>query len=109
MPFLRFSGFAKPDIVELAPRIVQEVARTAKVQADKVKLELIQMEAITNHPPYIEISLFHRDQEVYDAIALWLSHELMRYGYENAHIYFVELNPEIYYKQGHPLMSRSHT
>lgn len=103
MPFLRFKGFEKEIVVRLAPGLAKRVAELAGISEAKVKIELLQAEPITEVPPSVEILMFPRKQEVHDAIAGWLHAQLKENGYANAHIFYVLLNPGMYYKEGKPL------
>lgn len=103
MPFLRFKGFDKETLLRIAPNAAQRVAELAGVSEAKVKIELLHAEAITSVPPSVEILMFPRKQEVHDAIAEWLHTQLREHGYAQAHIFYVLLNPSLYYKEGQPL------
>ncbi|BAU25962.1 uncharacterized protein DUF1904 [Aneurinibacillus soli] len=103
MPFLRFAGVEKDRLQELAPSIIREVARTIQISEEKIKIELLAIEQITNTPPSLEISMFQREQSKHDTLAARLYELLKRNGYATIHIFFVILTPSLYYKEGSPL------
>ncbi|WCN37561.1 DUF1904 family protein [Aneurinibacillus uraniidurans] len=103
MPFLRFAGVKREHLQELAPFIIKEVARTIQISEEKVKIELLMVEQITNTPPSLEISMFQREQSKHDMLAARLYELLKQNGYAAIHIFFVILAPSLYYKEGNPL------
>ncbi|PZE19586.1 DUF1904 family protein [Paenibacillus xerothermodurans] len=103
MPYLRFTGFAGDSLRLLAPRMTQEFAQLVNIEREKVKIELIASEAITQVPLSLQIMMFPRKQETHDAIAAALHHILREAGYDQVHIFFVLLTPSLYYKNGEPL------
>jgi hypothetical protein len=103
MPFLRFQGFDKEVVERLAPGLAEQVAELAGISEAKVKIELLKAEPITDVPPSVEILMFPRKQDVHDAIAGGLHARLQECGYAHAHIFYVLLNPALYYKEGKPL------
>ncbi|WP_054708271.1 DUF1904 family protein [Bacillus sp. JCM 19041] len=100
MPYLRFSGFPKQELQQLAPAIIDAFSSIVNIPKRKVKIERIQSEEIANCPLTVEILMFQRDQSIHDAIAHDLNHLLEECGYTNIHIFFVILSPSLYYKQG---------
>ncbi|ARK29625.1 DUF1904 family protein [Halalkalibacter krulwichiae] len=100
MPFVRFRGFEKQDLEQLSPYLVEEFATIAEIPMEIVKVELLHAEQLTNNPPLVEISMFQRDQSTHDAIAAMIYRLVNNYGYKNAHIFFVILQPGLYYKEG---------
>ncbi|QRG65565.1 DUF1904 family protein [Brevibacillus choshinensis] len=107
MPFLRFKGFEKEWLQEASPVIIDEFARIAEVAKEKVKIELLLVEQITNSPHSVEIMMFEREQEKHDAIA-YMIHEILKpHGFENTHIFFILLSPSLYYKEGLLLQAKS--
>jgi hypothetical protein len=102
MPYLRFKGFSGDFLRTLAPRLTEEFAQLVDIPKERVKIELLQSEAITQVPLSVEILMFPRKQEVHNAIAAMINSMLCEYGYQ-VHIYYVLLNPSLYYKNGEPL------
>ena len=49
MPFLRFKGFPKETLKQLAPQIVTDFAKMAQVPEEKVKIELLQVNRLSSH------------------------------------------------------------
>ncbi|MGC4376401.1 DUF1904 family protein [Fictibacillus sp. Mic-4] len=107
MPFLRFKGIERDILKEISPLLVEEFSYTANVSKEKVKIELLNVERITDTPPSVEIFMFPRDQEVHDDLASIIHHLLKNRGYGNVHIFFVLLSPSLYYKEGRPLKESS--
>lgn len=105
MPFLRFKGFPKDALKQLAPQIVTDFAKMAQVPEEKVKIELLQVEPIFQSPRTLEIMMFPRDKKVYDQLVAMLHHLLEENGFSNTHIFFILLSPSLYYKNGQPLES----
>lgn len=103
MPYLRFNGFTKEDLFPLIPRITQDFARTAEVDEDKVKVELHPTERLTKSPCSLEILMFQRSQDKHDRIAAVLHEILESGGFEDTHIFYIILSPQLYYKNGKPL------
>ncbi|MGN7359946.1 DUF1904 family protein [Paenibacillus sp. SAF-054] len=103
MPFVRFTGFEKNVVETVAPAIVEELAAIANIPQEIVKIELLHVEKITNSPQSVEIFMFPREQEKHDAIAKMINEHLKRQGYDRAHIFYVLLQPSLYYKEGLPL------
>lgn len=103
MPFLRFKGFAKNLLVTISPIVVEEISRIAEVSREKVKMELLQVEQITESPRSVEILIFEREQKKHDEIAAMLHHLLSSHGITDTHIFFILLSPSLYYKEGLPL------
>ncbi|MGA9173228.1 MAG: DUF1904 family protein [Thermoactinomyces sp.] len=103
MPFLRFKGFDKKLVQEISPVLVEKFAQIAEIPEEIVKIELLQIDAIQNSPPSLEILMFEREKEKHDAIARTLYECLSKVGYENTHIFFILLTPSLYYKNGQPL------
>lgn len=103
LPFLRFKGFQKKFLHTIAPVIVEEFSRLAAVSKEKVKIELLNVEQITNSPLSVEIMMFEREQEKHDAIAEMIHHVLRMHGFHHTHIFFIMLSPSLYYKEGLPL------
>lgn len=106
MPFLRFKGFEKELLRTVSPEIIEEFARIAEVAKEKVKIELLLVEQITNSPYSVEILMFEREQRQYDAIAQMIHQILKPHGFENTHIFFILLSPSLYYKEGLPLQAK---
>ncbi|UJF32472.1 DUF1904 family protein [Paenibacillus hexagrammi] len=102
MPFLRFKGFDKQVIESMSTSLIEQFCHIADIPAEIVKLELLQVERVTNSPLSVEIYMFQREQEKHDAIAAMLDSELSQLGYQ-AHIFFVILSPALYYKEGKPI------
>ncbi len=107
LPFLRFKGFEKEWLQGVSPEIVEEFARIAEIAKEKVKIELLQVEQITNSPLSVEILMFEREQKKHDAIARMIHDVLKPHGFENTHIFFMLLSPSLYYKEGMPLQTKS--
>jgi len=107
LPFLRFKGFEKEWLQTVSPVIVEEFAHLAEVAKEKVKIELLHAEQITNSPLSVEILMFEREQKKHDAIARMIHDILRPYGYGNTHIFFIMLSPSLYYKEGLPLATKS--
>lgn len=103
MPFLRFKGFDPQFLREISPVVVEDFSQLAEVSKEKVKIESIQVEVITNSPLSVEIYMFPREQKKHDEIAAMLDALLKTYGYPQVHIFFVLLSPSLYYKEGLPL------
>ncbi|MFE5323632.1 DUF1904 family protein [Paenibacillus sp. NPDC056579] len=107
MPYLRFKGFPTDVLRTIAPRVVEEFAHIVNISNEKVKMESLVTEAITQVPLSVEILMFPRKQEVHDAAASMLNRLLQEQGYDNIHIFFVILDPKVYYKNGEPLATPS--
>lgn len=107
LPFIRFKGFETEFLEAISPEIVEGFARHAEVAKEKVKLESLQVEAITNSPLSVEIHMFPRPQEKHDAIAQTIHQVLADRGFSQVHIFFVLLSPSLYYKEGLPIQSTS--
>lgn len=103
MPYLRFKGFDEDCLRDQLPILVDEFSAVAAVPKEIVKVELLSVTRITATPRSVEIYMFPRPQEKHDAIAAILHGLLSGWGYGDAHIFFVLLNPSLYYKQGAPL------
>ena len=103
LPFLRFKGIDKDKVKAMSPIVVEQFARIAEVSEEKVKIELLVVEQITNSPSSLEILMFEREQEKHDAIAATMNAILEEHGYGQVHIFFVLLSPTLYYKEGVPL------
>ncbi|MFS0552973.1 DUF1904 family protein [Brevibacillus sp. 179-C9.3 HS] len=103
MPFLRFKGFDHQDIQPISQILIEEFSQIAEVAQEKVKLELLQVEQLTNSPLSVEIMMFPRDQKQHDAIASAIHDVLKKQGFLNVHIFFILLSPTLYYKEGLPL------
>ncbi|MFC0470385.1 DUF1904 family protein [Halalkalibacter kiskunsagensis] len=103
MPFLRFKGFEKKHIEAITPMLINEFSVIADVPKEIVKVELLEIEQITNSPSSVEIFMFQRKQETHDAIASMIYKKISKYGYDHAHIFYVILTHELYYKEGKPL------
>ncbi|GED70309.1 hypothetical protein BRE01_40110 [Brevibacillus reuszeri] len=103
MPFLRFKGMDKDKVKVMSPVIIEQFARIADVAEEKVKIELLVVEQITNSPSSVEILMFEREQEKHDAIAAMMNDILEEHDIRQAHIFFVILSPTLYYKEGVPL------
>ncbi|RAT95626.1 DUF1904 family protein [Brevibacillus sp. Leaf182] len=103
MPFLRFKGFAKQDIEPVSQILIEEFSKIAEVAQEKVKLELLQVEQLTNSPLSVEIMMFPREQKQHDAIASAIHGILKKQGFLHIHIFFILLSPSLYYKEGLPL------
>jgi|GEM_PF-652825 len=103
MPYLRFKGFPRDFLHSIAPRVVEEFAAIVQIPKEKVKIELLLTEAITQVPLSVEILMFPRKQEIHDAVAAMLNRMLLEADYPNAHLFFIILSPSLYYKNGEPL------
>lgn len=109
MPYLRFKGFPSEFLRTIAPQVVEDFAQIVSIAKEKVKIESLLSEAITQVPLSVEILMFPRKQEVHDAVAAKLNRLLQDFGYEHVHLFFVILNPLLYYKNGEPLVSAGQT
>ncbi|MCZ8521778.1 MULTISPECIES: DUF1904 family protein [Paenibacillus] len=103
MPYLRFKGFPRGDVEQLAPLVVEEFAHIVKVPQEIVKIELLPVEPILNSPLSVEILMFPRDQAIHNDIAARLDAMLKEYGHNHVHIFFILLTRALYYKEGQPL------
>ncbi|MDB5052249.1 MAG: hypothetical protein JWM44_299 [Bacilli bacterium] len=103
MPFLRFKGFEKDLLKNISSMIIEEFSYIANVAKEIVKIELINVEQITNSPMSVEILMFQRKNEIHDEIAKMIYKILSEYGYKHTHIFFIMLTPSFYYKEGLPL------
>ncbi|MED1785283.1 DUF1904 family protein [Brevibacillus fortis] len=103
MPFLRFKGFAKQDIEPISQILIEEFSKIAEVAQEKVKLELLSVEQLTNSPLSVEIMMFPREPKQHDAIASAIHGILKKQGFLHVHIFFILLSPTLYYKEGLPL------
>lgn len=104
MPYLRFKGFDEGSLRQQIPVLVEEFARVAAVPKEIVKIELLPVIQLTDHPVCsLEIFMFQRPQENHDRIAELLNDLLSHFGYQGVHIFFVPLSPSLYYKEGEPL------
>jgi hypothetical protein len=103
MPYLRFKGFPSEYLHTISPRLVEEFAQLVGITKSIVKIELLLAEAITQVPLSLEVLMFPRKQEVHDAVAAKFNQILNESGYEHVHIFFILLNPQLYYKNGEPL------
>lgn len=103
MPFLRFKGFEKPFLQEISSELIDTFSAVAGVTKEKVKIELLAVERITDTPLSLEIFMFQREQAKHDAIASAMYKLLAGHGHAHVHIFFVVLNPSLYYKEGEPL------
>jgi len=103
VPFLRFKGFDKPIIEQISPSMIDEFAELASIPKEIVKIELLQIEQITNSPLSVEIYMFQREQAKHDAIASMIHKKFSELGLSHIHIFFVILSPSLYYKEGKPL------
>jgi hypothetical protein len=103
MPYLRFKGFSKPYLQAIAPRLVEDFSRIVGISKEIVKIELLPAESITAVPCSLEILIFPRSQEVHDAVAATINQMLRESGYDRVHIFFIILDPHLYYKNGEPL------
>ncbi|NOU94627.1 DUF1904 family protein [Paenibacillus sp. LMG 31456] len=103
MPYLRFKGFTSDFLKSIAPRVVDEFAQLVHIAKEKVKIELLLTETITQVPRSVEILMFPRKQEIHDAAAAALNRILLESGYEQVHIFYILLSPSLYYKNGEPI------
>lgn len=103
MPYLRFKGFDEGFLREKAALFVAEFARVAAVPLDKVKIELLPVIRITDTPRSLEIFMFPREQQKHDCIAATMAALLDQCGLPDVHIFFIQLAPRLYYKEGQPL------
>lgn len=103
MPYLRFKGFPSAFLHSIAPQVVDEFAAIVQIAKEKVKIELMYTEAITQVPLSVEILMFPRKQEIHDAVAAMLHRLLSESDYPNVHLFFIILSPALYYKNGEPL------
>jgi hypothetical protein len=103
MPFLRFKGFQKEFLQEISPQLIETFSAVAEVPKEKVKMELLHVERITDTPDTLEIYMFQREQKKHDAIASALHRLLSEHGFPHVHIFFLILTPSLYYKEGSPL------
>ncbi|BFH61014.1 DUF1904 family protein [Paenibacillus azoreducens] len=103
MPFVRFTGFEKNVVEHVAPAIIEDFAAIANIPQEIVKIELLPVEKIINSPQSVEIYMFPREQEKHDAIAKMINEHLKNEGFHRAHIFYVLLQPSLYYKEGLPL------
>jgi len=103
LPFLRFKGFDPHFLRQISAELVENFARLAEVSKEKVKVESIQVEVITNSPLSVEIYMFPRTQQKHDEIAAMIHSILQKHGLGQAHIFFVLLSPSLYYKEGLPV------
>lgn len=103
MPFLRFKGFEEEGLRQMLPSLTDDFSRVAGVPREVVKIELLSITQVTATPRSLEIFMFGRDQAKHDAIATTLHALLSGQGYAGVHIFFVLLDPALYYKEGMPL------
>lgn len=103
MPFLRFKGFDPQFLRDISPELVEDFSQLAEVSKEKVKVESIQVEVITNSPLSVEIYMFPRAQKKHDEIAAMIHALLQKHGFAQVHIFFIMLSPSLYYKEGIPL------
>lgn len=103
VPYLRFKGFPRGDVEQLAPLVVEEFAHIVKVPQEIVKIELLPVEPILNSPLSLEIMMFPREQAIHNDVAARLHSLLKEYGHSQVHIFFILLNRALYYKEGQPL------
>ncbi|PWK11562.1 DUF1904 family protein [Tumebacillus permanentifrigoris] len=103
MPFLRFTGFEKDFLQELAPVLIEQFSDIANVPKEIIKIERLHVDPIANSPQSVEIQMFQREQETHNALAMMLHQLLHARGATHAHLYFVILTPSLYYKEGIPL------
>ncbi|NOJ73221.1 DUF1904 family protein [Paenibacillus alvei] len=103
MPYIRFKGFQDSFVEEITPEVVENFASIVHIEQEKVKIEVLNVHMITNTPLSVEIMMFQRDQETHDQVAFRLNEMLKERGYPGVHIFFVILNPHLYYKEGLPL------
>lgn len=89
----------------MRPSLVKEFSRVAAVPREVVKIELLSISQASVTPQTLEIFMFERDQDKYDAIAATMYALLSSQGYRGVHIFFVRLTPALYYKNGEPLGS----
>jgi hypothetical protein len=106
MPFLRFKGFSREYLHTIAPRLAEEFSQLVGITKEIVKIELLLTEAITAVPHSLEILMFPRQQEVHDTVAATLNQMFCESGYDRVHIFFIILDPHVYYKNGEPLAFR---
>ncbi|WP_164985087.1 DUF1904 family protein [Ammoniphilus sp. CFH 90114] len=103
MPYLRFNGFTTEELTSLIPKITQVFAITADIEEGKVKVELCQRDSLTHNPRYLEILMFQRSQDKHDRIVADLHELLESGGFKDTHIFYMILDPKLYYKNGKPL------
>ncbi|HJV46782.1 MAG TPA: DUF1904 family protein [Bacillota bacterium] len=109
MPFLRFKGFEHDFVRQIAPEVILQIVRLADVTEEKVKIELVPIIRITDTPLSLEIYIFPRDQKKHDQIAAAMNQIFEDHGCIGVHIFFILLNPELYYKNGMPLLTKQGT
>lgn len=107
MPYLRFKGFDEAFLRTVSPELVEEFARAAAVPREVVKVELLAITQITATPRSLEIFMFPRVREKHDHTAERLHALLSCHDYCDVHIFFVLLEPSLYYKEGMPLQNIS--
>jgi len=107
MPYLRFKGFDEEFLRQQLPILVEEFSRAAAVPREIVKVELLNITQITATPCSLEIFMFPRSQEKHDHIAANLYDLFSHFNYRDVHIFYVPLNPSLYYKDGLPLKNLS--
>ena len=103
MPFMRFSGFEEDFLHRVLPVLLEEFSRVAGVPPETVKVELLPVRRITATPCSLEIRMFPQPRERHDRIALLLHELFSHFGHRDVHIFFVLLDPSLYYKEGVPL------
>lgn len=103
MPYIRFKGYERKVVEQIAPYVTDHFSRIVNVPRDIVKIEMLHVERVTNSPLSVEIYMFQRDQGVHDAVAAMIHEKLCEFGYKNSHVFFVILSPSLYYKEGKPV------
>jgi len=103
MPFLRFKGFEENCLRRLLPALVEKFSWAAAVPREIVKVELLKIVQLSETPQSLEIYMFPREQKKHDLIATTMNELLSAEGFGGVHIFFVLLNPALYYKEGRPV------
>lgn len=109
MPFIRFKGFNKEDVERLSESIIEQSSEIIEVPKQLIKLELLNIEAITPNPCTVEIYMFQREPDKHHALANSLYQIVSQAGYQDAHIFFVMLTEAYYYKEGQALTDYPYT
>ncbi|MBJ6725044.1 DUF1904 family protein [Geomesophilobacter sediminis] len=102
MAFLRFTGFQREFLEEQSELFAEEFSRVAHLPRERVSVELLGLKPITDTPRSLEILMFPREKKVYDEIAEMLNALLCHFGFPDVHLFFVLLQPSLYYQEGRP-------
>lgn len=105
MPHLRIRGMKKIEIVKISTELLDELVRVIGVSRDLFTIEYIDSTYISdgqenNNPnPFVEVLWFSKEDKM-DEVAAIITTFIKPFDYDDVAVYFVDLKPEHYFKNG---------